>query len=158
MNNILPAVILLPLIFLSNETHSNSDVNFHGTLYKVTCRINNDAPVDIQFGNVGINKIDGVLYTQSVPLKITCDEAYSGNLSFTITGTMASFDRSAIQSDIAGLGIRIMQDGKPVTIGQSFSISATSPPALTAVPVAQTGSTLNEGLFHATATFVAEVD
>ena len=146
------------LCLIGADVAAKSDVKFHGTLYKITCVINNDQPVDVSFGNVGINKIDGVQYTQNVTLNITCDDDYNGGMTLYVNGTATQFDNSALQTDQAELGIRIMQDGVPVVLNKPIAVTVEHPPVLTAVPVTLPGNTLEEGTFHGTATLVAEIE
>lgn len=132
-------------------------VNFHGTLKKKPCRIDNDRDIEVHFGNVGINKVDGQRYLQPVPYTLTCDEVNaSWTLMLSLKGTVAGFETTALKTNATGLGIRILKDGKPMEINKPVAISYTSPPTLQAVPVQQSGVTLPEQDFSATATLMAE--
>ncbi|HEY1847470.1 MAG TPA: fimbrial protein [Buttiauxella sp.] len=148
---------ILSANFYSQTVSAKSDVKFHGSLYEISCVVNNDNPIDVAFGNVGVNKIDGIQYTQPVPVDITCDGSYSGEFSLYVKGTAADFDDSAVQTDVPDLSIRIMQDGSRIQINKPIIVSSAHPPALTAVPINRPGSSLSEGVFKATATLVVEI-
>lgn len=158
IKNILRIMVILMAVVAIKATQAKSDVNFHGTLYSISCIINNDKPVDILFGNVGVNKVDGVQYTQSIPLSMTCDEGYSGALLLTIAGNESGFDDSAVMTDAPGLAIRIMQGGEVIQVNKPFIITTGNLPVLTAVPVKDPQITLTGGEFHATATLIAEIE
>lgn len=158
MKSIILRIIFLCVLFASFDVLSKSNVKFHGQLNNMSCMINNNEPVNIAFGNVGINKIDGAKYTQPVPVELICDDSYSGIVLLSIKGVVSDFDNSAIQTDVSDLGIRIMNDGKPIPLDEAIACSVSSLPKLTAVPVAKPGGALNEGVFHGVATLVAEIE
>ncbi|OKB66581.1 hypothetical protein BHU62_11975 [Serratia marcescens] len=132
-------------------------VTFHGTLKKKPCHISGDRDINVHFGNVGINKVDGQKYLQPVPYTLTCEEVNPGwALLLSVKGTPTGFDKSALATNANGLGIRILQNGKPLDINQALPITYGSPPVLQAVPVQQPGVTLPEQDFSTTATLMAE--
>ncbi|WP_425024884.1 fimbrial protein [Pantoea agglomerans] len=134
------------------------DVTMHGTLKRKPCHINNDGIIEINFGNVGINKIDGKRYIQPIDYTLECeDPEESANLKMTLQGTQTSYNTGAINTSVNGLGIEILQTGKAVVINQPFTIDYNNPPKLEAVPVAS-GTALTEGAFTATATLLAEYE
>lgn len=150
--------LLLTGLFMSMVWAGQSEVKFHGTLYKLSCKANNDQPVDINFGKVGVNKVDGLRYATSIPLSIQCDETPSAKLNLTITGSVSDFDSSAVQTSVDDLAIQIQQNGQPIDIGEEFLVSADNPPALVAVPVMRPGATLVGGDFSAVATLIVQGD
>ncbi|WPU21981.1 fimbrial protein [Cedecea neteri] len=132
-------------------------VSFHGTLKKKPCHISGDRDIEVHFGNVGSNKVNGQKYMQPVPYTLTCDEINaSWTLMLSVKGTVAGFESSALKTNVNGLGIRILQNGKPMEINKAMAIANARPPVLQAVPVQQSGVTLPEQDFSATATLMAE--
>ncbi|WP_339275237.1 fimbrial protein [Enterobacter asburiae] len=158
MMRCIAAVVLLAGIACSTAWAGSSEVKFHGALYKLSCKVNNDQPVDISFGKVGVNKVDGVRYATAIPISIQCDEAPSAKLNLTITGNVSDFDSSAVQTTVGDLAIQIQQNGQPVSVGESFLVNEDNPPALVSVPVMRPGSKLVGGEFSAVATLIIQGD
>ncbi|HEM8838473.1 TPA: fimbrial protein [Klebsiella aerogenes] len=151
------AALLTSPTVLANQNGDAVTVNFHGTLKRKPCHIANDTDISVHFGNVGIKKVDGQRYMQEVPYTIQCEETDpSWTLMLSVKGTQAGFENSALRTNANGLGIRILADGRPMEINKAMAISYTNPPKLQAVPVQQSGVTLPEQEFSATATLMAE--
>lgn len=169
MNARLPALIvnligaiILPFVLIPSsfavQKGDTVNVKIHGTLKRKPCHINNDNIIYIEFGNVGIRKVDGKRYIQDIKYTLECEDPdQSANLIMTLKGTPASYNTGAINTNVTGLGIEILQNGTPVKINQPFVIDYNSSPALQAVPVSS-GVALNEGAFNATATLLAEYE
>lgn len=155
------AVLLLLFVnFFSSaeQTGDTLSVVIHGTLKRKPCHINNDGVIAVEFGNVGINKVDGERYKQTIPYTLECDDPdETVNLNMTLKGTQTAYDSGAIETSVSGLGIEIQQNGTPVVINQPFVIDYSRPPVLEAVPVSS-GAPLIEGAFSATATLLAEYE
>lgn len=139
-------------------TGDSNDIAFHGTLRIHPCHINNDRDVNIHFDNVGIHKVDGVRYQQAIAWQLICDDVDPAwRLTLAVNGSATSFDRSALATNIRGLGIQIKQNGQPMEINKPLDILYQHPPTLEAVPVKDPGiDELGEGAFSATATLLAE--
>lgn len=132
---------------------------FQGTLIAPPpCKINGGEAVDVDFGNrVGIKKVNGENYRQTVDYRITCEPSTQPlDMTLLLSGNATTFDTAAVQTNQAALGIRLLQDGKPFTLNKAVAIDPKSPPVLEAVPVAEPGATLTEGVFDATATLRAD--
>lgn len=154
----------LPLLFLfsfetyADQTGDTVNVTIHGTLKRQPCHISNDENIAIEFGNVGINKIDGERYKQPISYTLECEDPdAAATLNMTLKGTQTDYNTGAITTTIPGLGIEILQNGAPVKINESFVIDYNNPPTLEAVPVSS-GAALTEGAFSATATLLAEYE
>ncbi|ALL40506.1 pilus assembly protein (plasmid) [Serratia marcescens] len=139
-----------------------ADMTFHGVLIEPPpCTINDGNQVDVNFGDrVGINKVDGENYRQQLNYQITCDRATGGNwaLTLSLSGNAAGFDREALQTDKAGLGIRVYQNNKLFTPNSTVKINLANPPLLEAVPIKQAGATLSKGAFETWATLRADYE
>lgn len=135
------------------------DMQFRGTLIEPPpCTINDDGVIDVDFGDrVGINKVDGVNYQQTIGYRITCEPGIGKwDMMLRLNGTATSFDEAAVQTNHRYLGIRIYQNAAPFKVGSSLPIDPLKPPVLEAVPVGKAGETLTEGAFDATATLQAD--
>lgn len=137
---------------------------FSGTLIgNPPCEITGDEnPISINFGEVGITRIDGVNYQQPLNLTITCGSDLGSNVAMYLAydGMNATdFDHSALQTSRVGLGIRLSYQGSvitpneddlPITMSSNGVMSLT----MTAVPVADPDPALVllEGPFNAIAT------
>lgn len=135
------------------------DMVFYGTLnYPPACTINNGQRIDIDFGKkVGVNKVDGKNYLQTINYRITCGPGGVGMvLGLTLSGEASSFDSAALQTDVPDLAIRILQNGQPLEINKRLDIALPNPPVLEAVPVKRAGVELPSGAFKVTGTLLAE--
>nr|WP_024967127.1 fimbrial protein [Pantoea sp. IMH] len=158
----IPGALLLLLIVnfgaSADQTGDTLNVKIHGTLRRMPCVINNDKAIVIDFGNVGVNKVNGDNYKQSIDYLLECkDPDATANLNMTLRGVQSSYNTGAINTNVPGLGIEILQNGSPVTINKAFVIDYNNPPRLEAVPVSS-GVPLTEGAFNATATLMAEYE
>ncbi|MGQ6550646.1 fimbrial protein [Serratia sp. IR-2025] len=139
------------------------DVTITGNLVEsLPCKINNDDPIDVVFGDdLIINKIDGTAYSVAIPYNVTCADT-TGNVRLSFKGTAAGFDGAVVQTDKAGLGIRLLLGGNVLAINSTPGtvINPAALPTLSAVPVVNgnAGQEPTEGPFTATATLLASYD
>ncbi|HEJ0318281.1 TPA: fimbrial protein [Klebsiella aerogenes] len=155
--------LLSGLVLADNTTQ----INLSGTLLDPPpCTINDGAPIVVDFGDsVGISRVDGVNYTQTVDYHIRCDKDPNNNpwvMGLTIVGAKTTFDGAAIQATIDGsssqdLGIKMHLGGKYFTLNQRVEVKQPLP-VLEAAPMHAPGATLPEGYFHATATLLADYE
>lgn len=151
--------LLVPSLGQANQTGDSRSVTFHGTLKSKPCYIDDDGDIYVHFGNVGVNKVDGEHYIQDVPYTLRCEDANSSEtLKMSLKGSQAGFEESALQTDVNGLGIRILRDGEPLKINDAIAINYEKPPKLQAVPVQQSGVALTARDFSATATLLTEYE
>lgn len=141
---------------LSSSLPAAENMQLHGTLIEPQpCSINDGENIDIDFGDrLGISKIDGINYLQSVNYTVTCEPgAGAGDMTLTVSGTATSFDKAAVQTNKQQLGLRLLLSGKPFILGAPVSVDPKRLPVLEVVPVQRPGSeALTEGAFEATAT------
>lgn len=155
-----PLLLFTALSAPAIQIGDQSVIRFGGTLRVMTiCRVNNDQTITADFKNVGINKLDTEVY--SLPLSYTLDcpginPANTLRMSF-MTSRPAVSDPSAIESDVSGLLVRILKDGRPLELNKFFKIDdVTQPPKLEARLVKVPGTDLTQAPFRATGTLVAE--
>jgi type 1 fimbria pilin len=159
-----PILVVLTLAALSfqagaAQTGDQIDVTFRGVLKQRPCHIDSGRDIEVHFGNLGINKVDGSRYLQKVSYSLACDDPDAGvALMLSVKGTATGFDTAAIKTNANGLGIRILQDGKPFILNSRVKIAYKTPPKLEVVPVKDPSVTLVEKTFTATATLLAEYE
>jgi len=134
-----------------------TEMQFSGTLVEPPpCTINNDQTIMVPFGDsVGVNRVDGVNYRQPVDYRLTCDiTSLQEGLTLVLSTTdPASYDPAAVNTNITGLGIRLIVDGAPAVFDTPMPVTVGEPtPVIDAVPVKAPGASLKEGAFTATAT------
>lgn len=119
-----------------------------------------EQPIRVQFGEVGITKINGENYRQDFTLTLSCGVGFGNDVALYLEyrGMVAErFDNKALQASQAGLGVRLYHQGVviPPNSGTPITMSdngvATLP--LYAVPVKDSSASagLYEGDFTATA-------
>ncbi|TGB76295.1 fimbrial protein [Escherichia sp. E4694] len=132
------------------------DITFHGTLVSPpVCTISGGKTIEVDFGDILINDIDGVNFRQTVPYEITCDSGVRDavwEMTLTWKGTPTNYNTSAVQTSVTDLGIEMQQNGSPFELDKPLSIDPASPPMLKAVPVKASGAVLGDGAFSAYAT------
>lgn len=155
--SIIHSVLFLFSCLIIRVSVADENMKFHGALVNPpACTINDNQPINVEFGNVGVNKIDGVNYTQDVDYQITCDDEDEGSdLYLSLMGDVTSYDAAAIATNVNGLGIEIKEGGKAFDLNSQVKVDASSPPKLTAVPVKKDNAELSVGEFSATATLKA---
>ncbi len=158
-------ILLLSLLvagfsgYLPAVLAAGGDMEFRGTLLEPPpCTINSGNNITVDFGlKVGIKKVDGVNYMQDINYDLVCEpNTHSWVLKLKLTGNNTSFDNAAVQTNINGLGIKILRDGQPFVLGSEITTTPASKPRLKAVPVQQPGVLLTEGAFEAAATLQAD--
>jgi type 1 fimbria pilin len=156
-----PGRLALVLVLMSGIAGAQADnTTFSGTLIEAPpCKISNNQVIDVNFGNVGINRVDGVNYRKDMSYLITCDPVVHGRWALTLTLNGPAFasdsDGAALSTDRHDLGIKVYEGGHPFKLNTPLPITPGNPPLLQVVPVKVPGTELPEGAFQATATLVA---
>lgn len=142
----------------AKDGEAKAGMAFQGVLTEPPlCSVNEGDRVDVYFGPIGVNKIDGVNYRQILNYQVSCEDGGRGNgLTLSLSGSAAIFDSEALMTDRTNLGIRVYQNDKPFTPGSTLKIALANPPRLEAVPVRKAGAVLTKGDFEAWATLRAE--
>ncbi|MFI8377059.1 fimbrial protein [Pseudomonas helleri] len=151
-----PVVFAVCSAGIANAALAN--MAFNGTLIEPPpCTINSGNTVEIDFRDVGVNRIDGLNYKERVSYSITCSAStLPWEMVLSVNAVATAFDPAAVQSSVVDLGVRLLQDGQPFSLNTVLVINPTTPPTLEAVPVKRPGVSLDPGGFTATATLLAQ--
>lgn len=154
----LASFILATAVFCSSSVQAAENMSFRGTLLEYPpCEINGGQPVEIDFGEVGINKIDGENYARTFTLTYDC-QGTSTDKILRYLGSTTAFDTAAVQSNIADFGIRLAHrtpEGAviPLTVGSTLRLASdVGSSTFVVTPVKKAGAELQEGAFNAGAT------
>ncbi|TFQ15426.1 fimbrial protein, partial [Escherichia coli] len=97
-------------------------------------------------------RIDGQRYKQPVNYTAECTKMPTNAMTLAITGNTAGFDAGLLQTEIAGLGVRMLYQGRQLNPGEKVKFTYPVFPALEAVPVRDMTAVLTGGDFSAVAT------
>ena len=151
---------LLALCSIGLCSGASANLTFSGTLNEPPpCTIDAGNTIEVDFGDVGVKRVDGVKYRKGVAYTISCGPAtLPWELKLSVNGTPTPYDASAVQTNVPALGIRVYQNNVPFPLNTRLDISLPSPPVLEVVPVKQPGATLAPARFAAVATLLAEYE
>lgn len=145
------------LMLVISPLQAAENMSFRGTLIEPPpCLVNNGTNIDVPFDKIGVNTVDGLNHRQQVNYVLDCTAGPAWIMMLTLIGPAASFERATLQTNVANLGIKIYQNGKPFELDTPLGIDPQHPPLLEAVPVKKTGTELTEGAFEVTATLRAD--
>lgn len=154
----LASCTLAAVVFCGVSAYGADNLNFRGTLLESPpCEINGNQPVEIDFREVGVNRIDGVNYARTFTLSYDCEGART-DMILRYLGNVTVFDPSAVQSNIPDFGIRLAyqtQKGEvtPLAVGSSLQIASdVRISTFVATPVKKARAELQAGAFTAGAT------
>ncbi|EJF8467128.1 fimbrial protein [Escherichia coli] len=123
------------------------------------CTVNGAA---VEFGNVFINKINGVDYKRPIDYSLVCNNLAMDDLRLQMQATTVVINgETVISTGIPGFGIRVQKSSDhtilDLTSGSWLPFNFSSGvPVLEAVPVKQSGTTLAAAEFNASATIVVD--
>jgi len=155
------ALMVLGLSTWSSLSYAISDsVSFDVkvTVVAKTCIVNDNNPINVEFNEMVISKINDGIYEQNIPYTLDCDEPAAGQgLRLQFLGTSASFNTNLLQTSERDLGLQFKKDGAAFNLNswQPFSYTNTLP-VLSVLAVASTSGGIDDGDFTATATFNVE--
>lgn len=151
---------LLALCTMGLCSTASANLTFSGTLNEPPpCTIDGGNTIEVDFGDIGVKKVDGVQHRKGVGYTISCGpDALPWQLKLSVNGTPTTYDNAAVQTNVPALGIRVYQNNVPFQLNTPLDITLPSPPTLEVVPVKQPGSTLAPARFAAVATLLAEYE
>lgn len=120
------------------------------------CVINDDRPIEVEFGNVMTTRVDGDNYKMPVNYTLSCTGGTSNAMKLQVKGNGAAFDATVLQTNKTGLGIELRQGGSKLAVNKWLHFSYPNKPKLWAIPVKQVGTTLTGGEFSAGATMTVD--
>ncbi|EMB2350554.1 fimbrial protein [Serratia marcescens] len=120
------------------------------------CVINDDRPVEVEFGDVMTTRVDGDNYKMPVNYTLSCTGGTSNAMKLQVKGNGATFDSTVLQTNKTGLGIELRQGDGKLAVNSWLNFTYPNKPELWAVPVKQAGTTLTGGEFSAGATMAVD--
>lgn len=120
------------------------------------CVINDDRPIEVEFGDVMTTRVDGDNYKMPVIYTLSCTGGTPNAMKLQVKGTGATFDATVLQTNKTGLGIEIRQGAGKLAVNDWLNFTYLNKPELWAVPVKQSGATLTGGDFSAGATMAVD--
>lgn len=120
------------------------------------CVINDDRPVEVEFGDVMTTRVDGDNYKMPVNYTLSCTGGTSNAMKLQVKGNGAAFDATVLKTNKTGLGIELRQGDGKLAVNSWLSFTYPNKPELWAVPVKQAGTTLTGGEFSAGATMAVD--
>lgn len=144
---------LLPSVAVASST-----VTMRATIIVPACTINGSRPVDVDFGDVSTDRVNGVNYAQPLNFTLNCTGLTSPALKVQLTGTGAVFDSTSLRTSVTDLGVAFTDAaGNRMALNADWlNFTYPSLPVVKAVPVMRPGGTLPAGGFTAAATLVIE--
>ena len=116
------------------------------------CLINDGKMIEVNFGEVMSTRINDSNYKQPIEYTATCQKRPTNAMKVYITGNATGFYSNALQTNITGLGVRILYQGKLLGLGSAVKFTYPNLPKLEAIPVRDNRETLVGGDFVANAT------
>ncbi|HEJ0329747.1 fimbrial protein [Serratia marcescens] len=144
------------------------NMSFKGTLIEQgPCQLDRDSKLEINFGDIQIDEVDGKNYTKVASFWWRCDQNPGKTLMVRHLGTAASFDNAAVQTNIANFAIHtVVTTNKtymqPFVIGEAVLVDDKPPQGnnsliiINATPVKRPGADLQPGDFSAISTLQLE--
>ena len=149
------------------ETDINVRVNFYAnnsySTNPATCTINNNNPIDVNFGSVdplvsGGDSSSLTPYSTTVNLNYSCPTAGISSVVYTkLQGTASSFNPSALATSNENLAVAMTRGTSVVALGSSFNTTVTRSSGSNTVNfklIRKPGSVPAGGLFNANATLI----
>ncbi|WP_261110679.1 fimbrial protein [Serratia liquefaciens] len=113
--------------------------------------------ISVDFGSELLTtKIDGNNYIRTVDYSLVCKGNTRNAMKMKVQGNATTFNASALQTNMADLGISLRANGAALTINNWINFTYPDKPVLQAVPVMRAGSTLSGGDFMAAATLMVD--
>ncbi len=153
-------LLLLLGIQLAQAKSTGDDVkfSFEGRLQAIrtACQITNGKGemIETVFGNVGINKVASGQYIKPLDYQLSNCGSGSNAIFMTFKAIPSGFDETAISTNVNGLGVKILKDGQPLKLNETFKI--VDAPQLQVQLVKDPAITLQAIPFTAIGTLVVE--
>lgn len=126
-----------------------------------TCDVNNNQPIDVEFGDMIIKNIDGSDYEQPVPYQLTCADSANGTkmkLRFEGGSGAALFNSDLLKTSENDLGLQFKYNNTKFAYNSWVPFTSGNQPTLTVVPVPSGDGGINDGELTATALLSVEYE
>jgi type 1 fimbria pilin len=134
--------LLIALLLASPAAWSSLTVNVTGVVVEGVCEINNGETVHVDFGN----------FMKTIDYSLVCEDLTSNDLEMQFEGTATSFSDDYLATDREGLGIKLYMNGESMPLNTWMPFTWPEVPVLQAAPIKDDASTVETGVFSASAT------
>ncbi len=154
----LPALPLF-LVFCVPQVQAEggTEMNFKGRIFEPACEFNGGKTIDVDFGKVGIKKVDGVKYAQVTAVTLNCKESVGKKLRLQLQGEAIGGLGNILTTNVDNLGVAIQDtNGRPLVLNRFFDAVNLKTFSFIAVPIKKDAAIpLGTGQFNAVATLVS---
>lgn len=118
--------ISLPVLSgtMSLKKGDSASMNIHMTgtvVVKESCEILD--PINIEFNDVYIEEINSKVYKKNANYKVRCPASSKDKtIKVRFSGLTESYDPSLFSTDINGLSVKLLNDGKQISPGQTTTL------------------------------------
>ncbi|EPK0251105.1 fimbrial protein [Serratia marcescens] len=149
------AAVFLICTGMSPVGHAATTVTVGVTVVdKPSCVINGNRTIEVDFGEILTVSVNGSNYMKNVDYTLECSNIRSNAMQMKIQGNTATFDPSALQTNVSDFGVALRTNGQPLNINSWLKFTYPDKPLLQAVPVKLAGKKLPGGAFTAGATLL----
>ncbi|CAI2045253.1 putative minor fimbrial subunit StfF [Serratia fonticola] len=101
---------------LATMDPTNVPVNISGTVVaNSSCTFSSHTPIQVDFGDVYIADIDSGVFRKPVKYTVTCKGDPDGkSIVMQLKGSEAKFDSNVLQTNVQGLGIKLLQNNTQI--------------------------------------------
>ncbi|MDU9414385.1 fimbrial protein [Pseudomonas sp. zfem005] len=150
-------LVTLALLFAAMTQHAvpsmaaeSDNIKFVGKLVEPpACTFNGGKPIEVNFGEVRTDKIDGTNFKKTVDYGLKCERADGKVLKLSLTGGASGFDPTVLATSVTDLGIKLFLDDTVLEVNKSRDLTYPKTPVLTVVPVKKDKANLKGGDFNA---------
>lgn len=120
------------------------------------CTINDNKTIEVDFGEVIADDIDGSHYSRPLSVNLSCSGQGKNQLRLQIQGTADKVNPAYLQTDRADMAIKFTSQGNALALNKWLPFSWPDVPELRAAPVLSSNKELTGGTFSASATLRVE--
>ena len=145
--------LLIALLLANPVAWSSLTVNVTGVVVEGVCEINNGETVHVDFGsNLQARQLDSENFMKTIDYSLVCEDLTSNDLEMQFEGAAASFSDDYLATDREGLGIKLYMNGESMPLNTWMPFTWPEVPVLQAAPIKDGASTVETGVFSASAT------
>ena len=129
------------------------------------CEFNGGNPIEVDFGDIGSEGLDGSRYVQDLLIDFVCSggdfENGAKTIRLTVRGNTSDFSSDYFKTDKQDLGIKLTSSAGIVRPNITYQVQSNQNSGrwqLSAAPLAKPGASISEGEFNASATVIASFD